>query len=375
MALGFGELIEGISATIPSLVIAVGEVVTDYTPGEIVAFSIENLGASQKTALTVGIVVLSLAICALLGRVAARGLRRVTIGGFALFGLVGGWAAARNPMSPALASWLVALAAAVLGAATTVFLVSRASAVSLQRAAAADADALEGSDAVDEPRQRVGTRRSFFAYAAGAGVAALSLVGIGRSLRGESAAEVARETYTLPSRTSSASTNESGPADSAVESELTPDRFEPIPEDPASSESGPADSAVESELTPDYFEPIRKILRLLRGRPQRLSKPPRSIQRLRQQPNHPPNNQPPPQPRPPSPNQPPPQPRPPSPNQPPPQPRPPSPNQPPPQPSKPPNNQPPPQPRPPSPNRPQPQPRPPSPNRPPPQPSLPGTCR
>ncbi|MYE98335.1 MAG: oxidoreductase, partial [Acidimicrobiaceae bacterium] len=36
VALGFGELIEGVTETIPSLVIAVGEVVTDYTPGDIV---------------------------------------------------------------------------------------------------------------------------------------------------------------------------------------------------------------------------------------------------------------------------------------------------------------------------------------------------
>ena len=200
VALGFGELIEGISDTIPSLVIAVGEVVTDYTPGEIVAFSIANLGASQKTMLTVGIVVLSLAICGLFGRLATRGRGVAAVAGFGVFGLIGGWAAARNPLSPALASWLVALAAAVLGAATTRFLVSRASAVRRDAEAARDADAQE--EVIDDgPRQRVGTRRSFFAYAAGAGVAALSLVGIGRGLRGESAAEKAREIYTLPPRT------------------------------------------------------------------------------------------------------------------------------------------------------------------------------
>ena len=130
VALGFGELIEGISETIPSLVIAVGEMVTDYTPGDVVAFSIANVGASQKSVLTVGIVVLSLVICGILGRAAARGRRLAVVAGFTLFGLVGGWTAARNPLSPAVASWLVALAAAALGAATTLFLVSRASAPS-----------------------------------------------------------------------------------------------------------------------------------------------------------------------------------------------------------------------------------------------------
>ncbi|MXW98518.1 MAG: hypothetical protein F4Z89_07835, partial [Acidimicrobiaceae bacterium] len=187
VALGFGELIEGVTETIPSLVIAVGEVVTDYTPGDIVAFSIANIGASQKTVLTVGIVVASLAICGLLGRHASRGGRLVPIAGFALFGLVGGWAAARNPLSPAVASWLVAVAAAVLGAAVTLFLVSRAPAWR-PRTAGADADGVDAGDASTQP-ESAGTRRSFFGFAAGAGVAALSLVGLGRGLRGPSAAE------------------------------------------------------------------------------------------------------------------------------------------------------------------------------------------
>ena len=248
VALGVGELIEGLSETIPSLVIAVGEVVTDYTPGEVVAFSIANLGASQKTVLKVGIVVLSLAICGLLGRLAARGRRSVAVGGFALFGLIGGWAAARNPLSPAGASWLVALAAAVLGAATTLFLVSRAAALRRDAAAvpadAVDADEADVPDALPEP---AGTRRSFFAYAGGAAVTALGLVGLGRSLRGESAAEKARAIYTLPPRTPDPASDAAGgtttgdasvaievPEGIAIEDEVVievPEGIE-IPEDP-----------------------------------------------------------------------------------------------------------------------------------------------
>ncbi len=203
VALGFGELVEGVSETIPSLVVAVGEVVTDYTPGDVVAFSISNVGSAQKTLLIAGVVVVSLAVCGILGRLAARGGRLAAVGGFALFGLVGGWAAARNPQSPAGASWLVALAAAVLAAATTVYLVRRAAVLprpaSRTAAGAADADA-DGDSAAAPSPERVRTRRSFFGFAAGAGIAALGLVGLGRSLRGESAAEKAREAYSLPSR-------------------------------------------------------------------------------------------------------------------------------------------------------------------------------
>ena len=201
VALGFGELVEGVSETIPSLVVAVGEVVTDYTPGDVVAFSISNVGSAQKTLLIASVVVVSLAICGILGRVAARGGRLAAVAGFALFGLVGGWAAARNPQSPAVASWLVALAAAALAAATTVLLVRRASLLPRRVNTAARAAAgAEGEDVAGPSPERVRTRRSFFAFAAGAGIAALGLVGLGRSLRGESVAEKAREAYSLPSR-------------------------------------------------------------------------------------------------------------------------------------------------------------------------------
>ena len=203
VALGFGELVEGISETIPSLVVAVAEVVVDYTPGDVVAFSISNVGSAQKTLLVTGVVVVSLAVCGILGRLAARGRRLAAVGGFALFGLVGGWAAARNPQSPAGASWLVALAAAVLAAATTVFLVRRAAVLprpaSRMAAGAADTDA-DGDSAAAPSPERIRTRRSFFGFAAGAAIAALGLVGLGRGLRGESAAEQARKAYSLPSR-------------------------------------------------------------------------------------------------------------------------------------------------------------------------------
>ena len=123
--LGFGELIEGASESIPSLVVAVSELLSDYTPGDVVRFSIANFGASQKTLLTVGIIVGSLVLGGVLGRFAVRERPRATLIGFALFGLLGGWAAARNPISPAASSWVVGLAAAALAAGTTLLLTSR----------------------------------------------------------------------------------------------------------------------------------------------------------------------------------------------------------------------------------------------------------
>ena len=224
VALGFGELIEGATETIPSLVVAVGELVADYTPGDIVAASIANLGSIQKTVLFASIVILSLAIGAGLGHMAARGRRQVTEVGFALFGMLGGWAASRNPFSPALGSWLVALAAAVLGVVTTLLLVSRIRAHSPALGPAGSAQPPPttdpaGAESTAQPqelagsRPRVGTRRAFFAYAGGAGATALAMVGIGRSLRGPSVAEQARQAVVLPPPTTAPSTAAAEPTD------------------------------------------------------------------------------------------------------------------------------------------------------------------
>jgi len=195
VGLGFGELMEGAFETIPSLVVAVSELISDYTPGDVVRFSISTLAASQKTLLTVGIVVATLALGGALGRFAAWGRLRVTLAGFALFGLLGGWAAARNPISPAAGSWVVGLAAAVLAAGSTLLVVRLASGraaaagpVPAGTARAAEPDET-ATPAASRPPAVVGTTRRSFFYAAGAGAAALAMVGVGRSLRGQSAAE------------------------------------------------------------------------------------------------------------------------------------------------------------------------------------------
>ena len=208
VGLGFGELMEGAFESIPSLVVAVSELLSDYTPGDVVRFSIANFGASQKSLLTAGIIISTLALGGVLGRFAARGRLKATLTGFALFGLLGGWAAARNPISPAAGSWVVAIAAAVLAASSTLLLVRLASRRSLPDPAPEAAPTADTADPGDttEPAstevagpQPVGTTRRAFIYATGAGAAAVAMVGLGRSLRGQSAAEQFLEANALRS--------------------------------------------------------------------------------------------------------------------------------------------------------------------------------
>ena len=200
VGLGFGELVEGASESIPSLVVAVSELLSDYTPGDVVRFSIANFGASQKTLLTVGIIVGSLLLGGVLGRFAAQGRLRAMLAGFALFGLLGGWAAARNPISPPAGSWVVGLAAAALAAGTTLLLVGRLAERAVRSPATLPVDPGQPDSAAEvvAPAE-VKTRRAFFGYAVGAGAAALAMVGLGRALRGQSAAEQFLESNTLRS--------------------------------------------------------------------------------------------------------------------------------------------------------------------------------
>ena len=213
VGLAFGELMEGAFESIPSLVVAMSELLSDYTPGDVVRFSIDTFGTSQKSLLTAGIIIVSMALGGVLGRFAARGRPEVTRAGFALFGLLGGWAAARNPMSPAVGSWVVALTAAVLAAGTTLLLARLVTKRAVPALAAEPRDAAGAAKPTEPegPAEPEGlrapaapgtTRRAFFVYAAGAGAAALAMVGLGRSLRGQSAAEQFLEANALrPSET------------------------------------------------------------------------------------------------------------------------------------------------------------------------------
>nr|MBC8484076.1 oxidoreductase [Actinomycetota bacterium] len=110
MALAVGELAAAITGG-PSLVIAVGDLVVDLAPGWLVRRTIGLLGTSQKPALLIGIVVVTLLAGAVLGHVATAG-RRARWLVFVGFGLVGAGAASgsERPLSGLVAGILAAVA-------------------------------------------------------------------------------------------------------------------------------------------------------------------------------------------------------------------------------------------------------------------------
>jgi DMSO/TMAO reductase YedYZ molybdopterin-dependent catalytic subunit len=184
-ALAFGELVAGLTDAVPSLVIAVGELVIDRTPGELVESGIDAAGTNDKPALVAGIVILSLLFGAGLG-VLAQTRPRVADAGFLLFGAFGGWAAARNPFSDGGWSWITALAAAAVAIAVRRVLtaVAELPAESVPRTSRAD-DVFPA-------------RRSFLLLSGGAAVSSIAVAMFGRALRNARGVEGVRSEVVLP---------------------------------------------------------------------------------------------------------------------------------------------------------------------------------
>ena len=183
VALAGGELAAGLSGG-TSPVVAVADVVVDYAPGRLVKAAIEALGTRDKPALLIGVTVASLAIGTLLGPVAGRD-RRVGMVAFAVFGLVGALAGARDPLSANEIALVIAAGAAVAGFVALSLLLAAAS-----PAASPAPASMPGAGVVD--------RRRFLRFAAGAGgVPVFALAG--RRLLGPRVdIEAERASITLP---------------------------------------------------------------------------------------------------------------------------------------------------------------------------------
>lgn len=220
LSLAFGEVIDGMNDAHPSMVVAVGELIADYTPGDVVATSIDNLGSNQKWVLLTGITVAALLMGGYLGQLAVRGRKDVAMGGFVVFGLLGGWAAARNPFSFASASWLVTVLVTGIGAATLLFLTDKIhlwfpapapdrtdpakdqTDPAMAPESAPDRTGLESTPESESARARAAAtaesnRRTFLAYIGSMTALGGVLVGIGRMVK-RSPAELAREAVVLP---------------------------------------------------------------------------------------------------------------------------------------------------------------------------------
>jgi len=181
LALGIGELLAGLLASVPSPVTAVGRVVIDVAPRSVREGGIEAFGTSDKPALVIGTILVVLLLGALVGIASRRSPAR-TLVAFGAFGLVGVVAAATDPVTSWPLAAMVGLVAAGCGVAT----VRR-----LLRAAPAAGTA---GPLVDLERRR------FLVLAVGAGSLALAAGSISRvmSAGGRAASARARTVLRRP---------------------------------------------------------------------------------------------------------------------------------------------------------------------------------
>ena len=180
LALAVGELIDRLSDQTTSLVIGIGELFVDITPGNVVATSINTLGPLQKPLLLTGITLGAIAVG---GWFATRSRRSITplIIGFLLFGLLGGWAAGRSELTSVPLSFVTALVAAAIGA---------AAAITMLRLATPTTTATEPIQD-GRPLAEDNGRRKVLAYG-GAAAGVVAITGAGRIGR-TSAAQLARD--------------------------------------------------------------------------------------------------------------------------------------------------------------------------------------
>jgi len=182
-ALGASELFSGFSGRVPSLVLGVADLFIAETPGGVVRWSIDTFGTSQKTILVTGIVAASLLLGAGFGIVARNDIRGGAAG-FAGFGLLGGWAAARETLTSDGWGWATATVSSLVGIAALWVLLRPASPAASSRSGTTSSAAPIGA-ALD--------RRGFLVVSGA--LAALGAVGggVGRLLRQARNVEAARE--------------------------------------------------------------------------------------------------------------------------------------------------------------------------------------
>lgn len=109
-ALGVAELLAGLLRAGTSLVVAIGGAVIDLAPPFVKDIAISSLREADKPALVIGVVVVTIAIGAILGRLSLRSMSGA-IAGFVALGVVGGVAAV--PRTSPIAAVVMAVGATI----------------------------------------------------------------------------------------------------------------------------------------------------------------------------------------------------------------------------------------------------------------------
>ncbi|MET0324676.1 MAG: molybdopterin-dependent oxidoreductase [Ilumatobacteraceae bacterium] len=185
VALGVSELVCGLAGSGPSLISAVGTQFIDRFAASLKDLAISLFGTNDKVALVVGIIVVSLALGAALGKAS---LRRPWVGvaGFVAFGALGMFSYLGDPLGESATGVVAAVLSAAAGIVTLFVLL---------RLARLDATASgETSNTAADPA----TRRMFLLGAGAFAAMAAGAAVLGRRLRTSDVVDSARSSTVLP---------------------------------------------------------------------------------------------------------------------------------------------------------------------------------
>jgi DMSO/TMAO reductase YedYZ molybdopterin-dependent catalytic subunit len=195
VALGVTELVTGFASRNQSLIGSVGDLFIRSSGGGVARTAISVLGTADKRTLVSGIVIMSLLAGMALGTASLR-RRWVAIAGFVAFGVIGIVASTRDPLA---STWVavVAAALAVPAGLGTLFGLLRVAHTGHLVPTQPPPPTPAGRRVVARPTDAAATRRAFLGWAGAAGAFAVTGALAGRTLRGRSTVEAAREKIRL----------------------------------------------------------------------------------------------------------------------------------------------------------------------------------
>ena len=192
-ALAAGELVCGLLGEGPTLVTAVGTQFIDRFAASLKDVAVAVFGTDDKTALIVGIVVVSLLIGAALGRVAVR-RPLVAVAGFVAFGAVGLASYLADPQGDDMTGVVAAVVSVAVGLSVLFGLLRVYRSHARSEAAVAAGD----PDGVTAPAPAGGSRRAFLLAGGATAVGTVVAASLGRRLGSTDVVDAARDATQLP---------------------------------------------------------------------------------------------------------------------------------------------------------------------------------
>src|ERR671910_2769806 len=193
VALGISELVHGLYASVPSILVSIAQRIVELTPGKLVTAGIELLGKADIPTLIATVLIGTVAITFFLGNLAVRH-PSLALAGVAVLAAIAAAAALADPFV-ATAPTVITIAGALLAGAAVTELLLRAAGLRATTVESTEEPTLAGEpgsapspvmrsrEAGSEGRISVG-RGDFLLLGGGAAVAGLAAVGVGRLLGG-----------------------------------------------------------------------------------------------------------------------------------------------------------------------------------------------